>query len=68
VTDCPHDWVTDGPFYIDVALDEVRVGRRQRFATVQIEYCRLCGVLRLPEKLWWQDGSVADRPRSMLRG
>ena len=71
MTDCPHDWATNGPFYATVALEVTKRCQQDvvvRVAPVPIEHCRLCGVLRLPPGLWWQDGSVADRPRSILGG
>ncbi len=50
-----HVWVK-GPFYIQAAISLEEPGFYPPQGLMRTEHCRICGILRLPEDMWKQDG------------
>lgn len=52
---CDHEWIS-GPFYIGVWIDPYA----DLHAYLQVDHCKLCGVIRLPESHRAMKGAYAQ--------
>lgn len=60
---CDHQWVL-GPFYVGISIDKYSEIHMYK----QIQHCKKCGLVRLPEVCWEYEGQHLGRENLTRKG